>query len=156
MTSSVLFNVVVCLQLHMRSGSPLALQQMAPLEEDEDEEGLQVADTYNDYMPAKCTRHTNSSFSILKLAMQNQLRIPAKIGCRHPDQVVETSSLASVEPVDIHYKLAIPERIIDCGNLSALQLETIVYASQKHQTFLPSGERAGFLTGKTQLVTLIP
>ena len=71
----------------------------------------------------------------------------AKIGCRHPDTVVETSSLASVEPVDIHYKLQIPEHIIDCGYLSALQFETIIYASQKHETYLPSGQRAGFLIG---------
>jgi hypothetical protein len=70
-----------------------------------------------------------------------------KFGNRHPDPVVETSSLASVESVDINYKLSIPEHIIDYGFLSALQLETIVYASQRHEIMLPSGDRAGFLIG---------
>ena len=70
-----------------------------------------------------------------------------KFGNRHPDPVVETSSLSSVEPVDIRYKLSIPEHIIDYGFLSALQLEAIVYASQRHEIVLPSGERAGFLIG---------
>jgi hypothetical protein len=70
-----------------------------------------------------------------------------KIGIKHPDPVVETSSLSSVESANVFYKLSIPEYIIDSGALSALQLETIVYASQKHETFLPSGDRAGFLVG---------
>ena len=33
------------------------------------------------------------------------------------------------------------------NTLSALQLETIVYASQRHNTYLPGGSRAGFLIG---------
>ena len=71
-----------------------------------------------------------------------------KLGHRHPDPVVETSSLSSVEPPDVWYRLSIPESVIDYGQLSALQLETIVYTSQKHDQFLPNGERAGFLVGK--------
>ena len=71
-----------------------------------------------------------------------------KIGVRHPDTVVETSSLASVEPPEVWYKLAIPEGVIDNGFLSALQLESIVYACQKHETILPSGHRAGYLIGE--------
>ena len=70
-----------------------------------------------------------------------------KIGIRHPDTVVETSSLASVEPPDVKYKLAIPEGVIDNGFLSALQLESITYACQKHDCYLPSGHRAGYLIG---------
>lgn len=56
--------------------------------------------------------------------------------------------MASVEPPDIHYKLCIPESVMDNCQLSALQLEAIVYSSQRHQTILPSGERAGYLIGK--------
>lgn len=70
-----------------------------------------------------------------------------KIGQKHPDPVVETSSLSSVEPPSVFYRLSIPEHVIDSGAISALQLEAIVYACQKHETFLPSGERAGFLVG---------
>ena len=69
------------------------------------------------------------------------------LGTRHPDPVVETSSLSSVEPPDIWYKLALPEGTIDQGSLSAVQLESITYATQKHDMILPSKERAGYLIG---------
>jgi hypothetical protein len=71
-----------------------------------------------------------------------------RLGDRHPDPVVETSSLASVELPDIIYELAIPAVKIQANTLSALQLETIVYASQRHNNFLPDGNRAGFLIGE--------
>ncbi|ESO95520.1 hypothetical protein LOTGIDRAFT_117101, partial [Lottia gigantea] len=99
----------------------------SPLEEEEAEEEVQElghAETYFEYMPSKL-----------------------KIGEKHPDPVVETSSLASVEPVNVKYKIVIPESTIDMCQLSALQLEAITYASQRHETILPSGERAGFLIG---------
>lgn len=70
-----------------------------------------------------------------------------KIGKRHPDPVVETASLSSVEPSDIYYKLSIPPDCIDRGLLSALQLESITYACQAHDHFLEDGSRAGFLVG---------
>ncbi len=70
-----------------------------------------------------------------------------RLGDRHPDPVVETSSLASVELPDITYQLTIPDDKIQSNTLSALQLETIVYASQRHNTFLPDRMRAGFLIG---------
>jgi hypothetical protein len=75
---------------------------------------------------------------------------PVKIGYKHPDPVVETISLASVEPPDIDYH--VEERLkpaIEAKKLSALQLETITYAGQLHEKILPGGFRAGFLTGKS-------
>ncbi|XP_013794110.1 protein strawberry notch homolog 1-like [Limulus polyphemus] len=96
----------------------------AETEEAEEEEELVHAETYNEYVPTKL-----------------------KIGQRHPDPVVETSSLSSIPPPDISYKLSLDEEIIDRGLLSALQLEAIVYACQQHETFLPDGSRAGFLIG---------
>ncbi|XP_052798983.1 protein strawberry notch homolog 1-like isoform X2 [Mya arenaria] len=93
-------------------------------EEGEDVEGLGKAETYNEYMPAKL-----------------------KLGIKHPDPVVETSSMSSIEPPDIFYRVSIPESTIDYGELSALQLESITYASQRHSITLPSGEKAGFLIG---------
>lgn len=68
-------------------------------------------------------------------------------GKKHPDPIVETASLASVLPPSCYYELALPENVTENGLLSALQLESIVYASQQHEHFLPSGERAGFLIG---------
>lgn len=53
-----------------------------------------------------------------------------KVGLRHPDPVVETSSLSSVNPPDVWYRVSIPEEVIDRGCLSALQLEAITYAAQ--------------------------
>ena len=72
-----------------------------------------------------------------------------EIGKAHPDPVVETASMASVEPPDVWYKLAIeresPETV-DEGKLSALQLESITYASQQHEQMLRDGNRCCSLT----------
>uniref|UniRef100_A0A0A9Y5M8 Protein strawberry notch n=2 Tax=Lygus hesperus TaxID=30085 RepID=A0A0A9Y5M8_LYGHE len=97
----------------------------APGEEEEnDDEDMGVAETYADYMPSKL-----------------------KLGKKHPDPVVETASLSSVEPTDVWYTLSLPESTVNSGALSALQLEAITYASQQHEHFLPNGSRAGFLIG---------
>nr|XP_013814093.1 PREDICTED: protein strawberry notch homolog 1 [Apteryx mantelli mantelli] len=101
---------------------PAIKEEEEPEEEDEEEMGH--AETYAEYMPIKL-----------------------KIGLRHPDPVVETSSLSSVTPPDVWYQTSISEETIDNGWLSALQLEAITYAAQQHETFLPNGDRAGFLIG---------
>lgn len=62
--------------------------------------------------------------------LTGQFAIAVKIGLRHPDPVVETSSLSSVNPPDVWYRVSIPEEVIDRGCLSALQLEAITYAAQ--------------------------
>ncbi|XP_077318040.1 protein strawberry notch homolog 1 isoform X3 [Lithobates pipiens] len=110
--------------IKMRSFSPTnkVKEEDEPEEEDEDEMGH--AETYAEYMPIKL-----------------------KVGLRHPDPVVETSSLSSVTPPDVWFQTSIPEESIDHGWLSALQLEAVTYAAQQHETFLPNGERAGFLIG---------
>lgn len=75
--------------------------------------------------------------------------IAVNFGKKHPDPVVETSSLSSVEPPDIKYQLRILDECVDeGGKLSALQLESITYACQRHNTILPNGERAGYLIGE--------
>ncbi|XP_025091895.1 protein strawberry notch homolog 1-like isoform X1 [Pomacea canaliculata] len=117
---------------HFRTVDTLKLQhlQASQFQDNEEEEvaeeveELGHAETYAEYMPSKL-----------------------KIGEKHPDPVVETSSLSSVEPPDVRYRLSVPESVIDSGVLSALQLESITYASQQHETILPSGERAGYLIG---------
>ena len=70
------------------------------------------------------------------------------VGKKHPDQVIETASMSSVEPPDISYTLGLPDKTIDEAKLSALQLESIVYASQAHEKMLMDGNRAGFLIGQ--------
>jgi hypothetical protein len=37
--------------------------------------------------------------------------------------------------------------MVELEKLSALQLEAIVYACQRHEQFLPDGNRAGFFIG---------
>lgn len=104
-----------------------------PEEDEAEEDEMGVAETYADYWPAK-----------------------VKLGKKHPDPVVETASLSSVEPVDVTYKLIIPnEPTINNGLLSALQLESITYASQAHEQLLPDGSRAGFLIGKFILTSVV-
>lgn len=90
----------------------------------EDDEYHEV-ETYSDYAPAKLM-----------------------IGKPHPDPVVETSSLSTVEPPDVTYTLKLPPKVIDNALLSALQLESVIYACQQHNLFLGDGEtRRGFLIG---------
>lgn len=60
-----------------------------------------------------------------------------KFGKPHPDPVVENSTLSAVEPPDITYNLAIPADLIAKGKLSNLQLEAVVYGSQRHEMNLP-------------------
>ncbi|NXE93495.1 SBNO1 protein, partial [Menura novaehollandiae] len=113
--------------IKMRSFSPtVKVPAVKPPQEpeEEDEEEMGHAETYAEYMPIKL-----------------------KIGLRHPDPVVETSSLSSVTPPPPWYQTSISEETIDSGWLSALQLEAITYAAQQHETFLPNGDRAGFLIG---------
>lgn len=100
-------------------------------DDDKAEDQMGVAETYADYMPAKL-----------------------KFGAAHPDPVVETATLSSIEPNDITYDLSIPKRTITRGLLSALQLESIVYASQAHEKILEDGQRAGFLIGLYTFISI--
>ncbi|XP_017068055.2 protein strawberry notch homolog 1 [Drosophila eugracilis] len=98
------------------------LPEQAVEDEEVDYEEIGVADTFAAYWPSKL-----------------------KFGKAHPDPVVETATLSSVELPDITYQLSLPSKTMDC--LSALQLEAVVYACQAHEQILPSGDRAGFLLG---------
>ncbi|KAJ7412222.1 Protein strawberry notch 2 [Willisornis vidua] len=107
----------------------ISYQSQAPAEEEdegeeEETEELGQTETYAEYIPSK-----------------------SKIGKHHPDLVVETSTLSSVPPPDITYRLSLPCSVADKGSLSALQLEAIIYACQQHEVLLPNGQRAGFLIG---------
>jgi hypothetical protein len=68
-------------------------------------------------------------------------------GCEHPAQVVEASTMACVDPPDIHYRPQLPSYIISEGRLSRLQLERVCYAGQRHEQRLFNGARAGFFLG---------
>ncbi|KNA16468.1 hypothetical protein SOVF_088760 isoform A [Spinacia oleracea] len=92
--------------------------------EQEEGEGGTVGETFTDYRPPKLS-----------------------IGPPHPDPIVETSSLSAVQPPEPTYDLEIKEEIVQSNALSCLQLETLVYASQRHLQHLPNGERAGFFVG---------
>ncbi|XP_030004787.1 protein strawberry notch homolog 1 isoform X2 [Sphaeramia orbicularis] len=122
-TSRIWINDDIKVQNFSHSLKPPGMKEEDEPEEEEEEE-LGHAETYAEYMPLKL-----------------------KIGLRHPDPVVETSSLSSVSPPEVWYRLSIPEEVIDRGCLSALQLEAITYAAQQHETFLPNGDRAAYLIG---------
>ncbi|XP_021692563.2 protein FORGETTER 1 isoform X3 [Hevea brasiliensis] len=93
------------------------------VERDEDEGGI-VGETFIDYRPPKLS-----------------------IGPAHPDAIVETSSLSAVQPPEPTYDLKIKEDLETKKALSCLQIETLVYASQRHHQHLPNGARAGFFIG---------
>ncbi|KAL1537165.1 udp-glycosyltransferase [Salvia divinorum] len=93
------------------------------VEREEDEGGL-AGETFTDYRPPKLS-----------------------IGPPHPDPVVETSSLSAVQPPEPTYDLRIKDELEHSKALSCLQIETLVYACQRHLQHLPDGERAGFFLG---------
>ncbi|KAL2473580.1 RING/FYVE/PHD zinc finger superfamily protein [Forsythia ovata] len=93
------------------------------VEREEDEGGL-VGETFMDYRPPKLS-----------------------IGPSHPDPIVETSSLSAVQPPEPTYDLRIKDDLENSKALSCLQIETLVYACQRHLQHLPSGARAGFFLG---------
>eukprot|EP00667_Euglena_gracilis_P001088 EG_transcript_1088 len=70
-------------------------------------------------------------------------------GQPHPGNVVEATTLAACPLPAATYPLpaALPAGLIEAGTLSALQLEGALYACQRHQQILPSGQRAGFFLG---------
>lgn len=81
--------------------------------------------------PSNQTRSSRLLLLLLPSSSDHLVFVTAvKVGLRHPDPVVETSSLSSVSPPDVWYRLTIPEEVIDRGCLSALQLEAITYAAQ--------------------------
>ncbi|XP_014490217.1 protein FORGETTER 1 isoform X1 [Vigna radiata var. radiata] len=93
------------------------------VERDEDEGGM-VGETFTDYRPPKVS-----------------------IGSPHPDPVVETSSLSAVQPPEPTYDPKIKDDLESSKTLSCLQIETLVYACQRHLQHLSNGARAGFFVG---------
>lgn len=53
-----------------------------------------------------------------------------------------------MDPPEVYFDLRLPQEAIQLGKLSALQLESVVYACQQHMNILPDGTRAGFLVGQ--------
>ncbi|CAA0815471.1 RING/FYVE/PHD zinc finger superfamily protein [Striga hermonthica] len=101
----------------------MLLEAAIDVEREEDEGGL-AGETFMDYRPSKLS-----------------------IGPLHPDHVVETSSLSAVQPPEPTYDLKIKDDLENSEALSCLQIETLVYACQRHLQHLPSGARAGFFLG---------
>ncbi|XP_024463441.2 protein FORGETTER 1 isoform X1 [Populus trichocarpa] len=92
--------------------------------EREEDEGGTAGETFTDYRPPKLS-----------------------IGPPHPDPIVETSSLSAVQPPEPTYDLKIKDDLESTKALSCLQIETLVYACQRHMQHLPNGARAGFFIG---------
>ncbi|CAN6236195.1 unnamed protein product [Urochloa humidicola] len=103
---------------------PEEINEVAIDVEREEDEGGTVGETFTDYRPPKLS-----------------------LGLPHPDPVVETSSLSAVQPPEPTYTLSIMGELDETKALSCLQIETIVYACQRHLHHLPTGDRAGFFVG---------
>ena len=71
------------------------------------------------------------------------------IGQPHPSPVIESGLLSSVPLPPLAYDaLALPPDAISQGKLSSLQLESILYAGQRHR-LVQHGVRAGFFLEDT-------
>ncbi|XP_044468508.1 protein FORGETTER 1 [Mangifera indica] len=103
---------------------PEEVNEVAIEVEREEDEGGMVGETFTDYRPPKVS-----------------------IGPPHPDPIVETSSLSAVQPPEPTYDLQIKDDLESSKALSCLQIETLVYACQRHLQHLPNGARAGFFVG---------
>ncbi|XP_073000947.1 LOW QUALITY PROTEIN: protein FORGETTER 1 [Typha latifolia] len=103
---------------------PEEINEVAIDVEREEDEGGPVGETFTDYCPPKLS-----------------------LGQPHPDPVVETSSLSAVQPPEPTYNLKIIDELAETKALSCLQIETIVYACQRHLHHLENGSRAGFFIG---------
>ena len=64
-----------------------------------------------------------------------------------PSSAIAHRSAVSLPPTNFPLWDALPAELLKGGKLSQLQLEGILYACTKHQTKLPTGERAGFFIG---------
>lgn len=67
-----------------------------------------------------------------------------KDAVKHPANIVESATMASVEPPEVNYTPKIPAEVIKGGKLSDVQMEAITYAGQRHQVMLPDGKRAAY------------
>ncbi|GLU08554.1 hypothetical protein SLE2022_254600 [Rubroshorea leprosula] len=103
---------------------PEEVNEVAIEVEREEDEGGPVGETFTDYRPPKLS-----------------------IGPPHPDPIVETSSLSAVQPPEPTYDLRIRDELENSKALSCLQIETLVYACQRHLQHLPGAARAGFFVG---------
>lgn len=69
----------------------------------------------------------------------------------HPADIVESASMGAVDPPRLHYKDSIPAAVHKASErpLSALQMEAIRGAGQRHERFLPGEKRrrAGYFIG---------
>jgi hypothetical protein len=75
--------------------------------------------------------------------------LPAKVkgGKAHPSVIVESASMASVVPPNITYRPRLPLEVVTESRLSAIQLERVIYAGQRHEQRLPDGARSAFYVG---------
>jgi hypothetical protein len=72
---------------------------------------------------------------------------PTIDGPAHPDALVETKVMASIEPPEISYTPNLPDSVVSEGRLSAAQLETVARAGMMHSQVDTGGFRRGFLLG---------
>ncbi|XP_076928744.1 protein FORGETTER 1-like [Bidens hawaiensis] len=103
---------------------PEEVNEVAIEVEREEDGGGVVGETFTDYRPLKMS-----------------------IGPPHPDPIVETSSLSAVQPPEPTYDLKTKDYFETSNILSCLQIETLVYACQRHLHHLDNGTRAGFFIG---------
>ncbi|XP_045799653.1 protein FORGETTER 1-like isoform X4 [Trifolium pratense] len=111
-------------QLDVNDHSEEEVNELVKEVEQDEADGGMPGETFTDYRPSKLS-----------------------IGPPHPDPIVETSSLSAVQPPEPTYVPKIKDELEYFKTLSCLQIETVVYASQRHLQHIPDGTRAGFFIG---------
>jgi predicted RNA methylase len=73
--------------------------------------------------------------------------VPLQGAQKHPASVVESASMAAVKSPRVNYVPDLPEKLIQSGVISDIQIEAAAAAGETHSRFTPDGVRLGFLLG---------
>ena len=65
----------------------------------------------------------------------------------HPADIVESSTMASVQAPDVNYTPDLPPEVVQEGRLSDVQMEAVTYAGQRHSQTMSDGRTAGYWIG---------
>ena len=97
--------------------------------------------------PPHAPEHDNFEIG-QEIVEYGEYQSPYTRGSPHPDPLIQSNALASVEPPPITYDLTLRPKIFNENLLSRPQLETVAYACQIHETMLPDKiRRRGFFLG---------
>jgi predicted RNA methylase len=65
----------------------------------------------------------------------------------HPTPLSESAAMSVIDAPQVDYTPNLPKNAVESGEISAAQLEAVIYAGASHEQTLANGRRAGFFVG---------